>query len=75
MKDAVQTQISVGDVVVVHDEDQPHGMWKLGRVERLIEGTDSLARGAVVKERSRNRSAILKRPIQRLYPLEVNDRE
>ena len=36
---------SVGDVVVVHG-DQPRGMWRLGRVERLTEGTDSLVRGA-----------------------------
>ena len=62
--------------MVVHDEDQPRGMWRLGRVERLIEGTDILVRGAVVKVGFKNRrSAILKRPIQTLYPLEVNDRK
>ena len=53
-----------------HDEDQPCDMWRLGRVERLIEGV------AVVKVGSKNkRSAIAKHPIQRLFLWEVNDQE
>ncbi|XP_068716376.1 uncharacterized protein [Montipora foliosa] len=65
---AVQTQISVSDVVVVHDKDQPHEMWRLGKVERLI-GTDSLVRSAVVKVGSKNRrSSLLKHPIQGFTP-------
>lgn len=32
--------ITVGDIVLVHDEDQPRGFWKLGRVEKVITGKD-----------------------------------
>jgi hypothetical protein len=63
--------ISVGDVVIIHD-DSPRGFWKLGLVERLIEGRDNEVRGAVVRVKSgQGASSFLKRPIQRLYPLEV----
>ena len=33
--------ITIGDIVVVHKEDHLQGLWQLGKVERLIEGTDS----------------------------------
>ena len=47
-------------------------MWKLGKVEELIVGKDSVIRGAVVRiSRSGKPSVLLKRPLQLLYPLEV----
>lgn len=39
--------ITVGDIVIVHDENHPRGLWKLGKVEELIQGTDENVRGAV----------------------------
>lgn len=38
--------IAVGDVVLVHDDNQPRGCWKLAKVESLIKGTDGLIRSA-----------------------------
>ena len=32
--------VSIGDVVIVHDEDQPRGKWRIGRVEDLVTGSD-----------------------------------
>lgn len=46
-------QVQVGDVVVVHDDDQPRGMWRLGRIEKLISGADGQVRGAVVRTKSK----------------------
>ena len=67
--------IAVGDVVIVYDE-APRGMWKLGLIDRLIRGRDKQIRGAVVRVRSGQGSfAFLKRPVQRLYPLEVHSQE
>ena len=48
LKDAIQT----GDVVIVHDKDQPRREWKLGLVQSLMHGSDGLARAAIIKTNS-----------------------
>lgn len=63
--------ISVGDVVVVHDE-KPRGFWKLARVEEVIPGRDGQIQGTVVREISGGNASVLCRPLQKLYPLEVS---
>ena len=71
----VTEPIAVGDVVIVHD-DQPRGQWRLAIVQRLLRGIDGEVRSASVKTQSKKgRSQILKRPIQKLYPLEVRSSE
>ena len=40
-------RISIGDVVIIHD-DQPRAMWKLGIVEELLIGADGQYRAAVL---------------------------
>lgn len=66
-------QISVGDIVIVKDDHQPRGLWKLGIVQELMEGQDGQTRAAVVKVASRDQQhTILKRPVQLLYPLETH---
>ena len=68
--------ISIGDLVVVHDESLPRGSWKLGRVRNLIVGRDGQTRGATVSVAGKNRQATyLNRPLQLLYPLELRSPE
>ena len=62
--------IAVGDIVIVHDENQPRGLWKLGKIEELIQGADGNVRGAIVKMPSGGQST-LRRSVQHLYPLEI----
>lgn len=67
--------VSIGDIVLVHDEGHLRGFWRIGRVQRLIKGTESdgKTRGAVVRVRSKKRrTGTLNRPLQLLYPLEIN---
>ena len=65
--------MSVGDVVVVHDDALPRGFWRLGLVEELFKGQDEVARGALVRLAPKDgKLTLLRRPIQRLYPLEVH---
>ena len=65
--------ISVGDVVVVHEESLPRGFWRLGLVKELIKGRDGVPRGATVKLAPKSgKWSLLHRPIQLLYPLEIN---
>ena len=66
------TPIAVGDIVLVHDEGLPRGVWKIVRVEEVLTGRDGNIQGAVVRVSARNRTPILlKRPVKRLYSLEV----
>ena len=72
----MEPPITAGDIVVVHDENLPHGFWKLGRVEEVIAGRDGRVRGATVKLAARNRQqTLIHRPIQLLYPLEIHDEQ
>ena len=58
---------------IVHKESLPRGFWKLGLVEKHLKGQDGIARGALVKLAPKNgKSSFLRRPIQRLYLLEVH---
>ena len=60
-------RVSVGDVVIIHDDNQPRGMWNLGRVEELLVGNDGEVRGAVLRMAGQGRKAKhLRRPVQRL---------
>ena len=51
--------ISVGDVVVVHEDSLPHGFWKLGLVEELFKGQDGVTRGALVRLAPKDRKQSL----------------
>ena len=66
------SHVSKGDVVIVHDDSLPCGLWKLGRIQELFTGQDGLPRSALVRVSARDQQhMLLKRPLQLLYPLEV----
>ena len=65
--------VSVGMVVIVRDEQLPHGLWKLGIVQEVLKGQDGLVLAAILRVSSPNRPcSTLKRPIQFLYPLQIS---
>ena len=49
----------------------PSNTWRKGAIDELIPGDDGLIRGAVVRVISNGKVSQLRRPIQRLVPLEV----
>ena len=61
--------------MLVHDENHPRSFWRIGRIRDLVtskEG-DGNSRGAVVQVMSKKgRTTTLRRPLQLLYPLEIN---
>ena len=70
---SAKRNLSAGDIVLVHDQDQPRGFWKLARVQSLITGRDGVVRGATLKVASKSGTpTILQRPLQLLYPLEIS---
>lgn len=57
------------DVVIVIDPDARRGDWKVGRILRTYPGADGLVRVVDVKVGDK----ILKRPITKLSPLEMQE--
>lgn len=60
-----------GDVVVVREDGVKRGLWKMGVVEGLICGRDKEVRGAHVRVITKGRDDHITRPVQKLYPIEV----
>ena len=56
-----------GEVVVVADDREKRLNWKIGVVRQLICGRDGRCRAAVVQVKS----GLLRRPIRKLYKLEL----
>lgn len=66
-------RVAVGDIVVIHSDNQARGQWKLGRVEELLTSPDGQHRAAVLRVAGQGRTAKrLRRPVQRLYPVEMS---
>ena len=61
--------------MLVQDANHPRAFWKMGRIVDLISGRDVVTRGARVRVQAGRGVRVLNRPIQLLYPLEVNDLE
>ena len=69
----VRKVLKKGDVVTMYGEGEKRGNSKVAIVyiEELIVGTDKEVGGAKVKVAGKGKPVYLKRPIQKLYPLEV----
>ena len=63
----------VGDVVLVPEVNRKRQQWRAGRITDLIKGKDGLVRGAVVAVVNKDRIGVLRRPINKLYPFEMNN--
>ena len=64
--------VAISDLVLVQNEKQPRLLWRMGKVEDLIKGEDNIIKGAVVCVQSGGGTTILRRPVQKLYLLELN---
>lgn len=72
-KGAQKKEAKVGDVVLIHDENQARSKWRLREIIELIESRDGYKRGAVLRViTKKGKPSRLQRPVQKLFPLEVN---
>lgn len=62
--------IRIGDVVIIGEDIVKRIHWPLARVQDLLKGKDGVVRVVVLKAKE----GIYKRPIQRIYPLEMVDK-
>ena len=68
----VKRSVQVGDIVHIHKDKTPRQRWSMGKVTLLLPGKDGICRAVKVLCLDKaGKSVELKRPIQRLYPLEV----
>ncbi|XP_028413913.1 uncharacterized protein LOC114536759 [Dendronephthya gigantea] len=67
-------KVQKGDVVTVFGEGEKRCTWKLAVVEELIVGKDKEVRGAKVRLAGKGKPRFLNRPIEKLFPLEVQSR-
>ena len=63
----------MGDVVLIKDVNKPRMTWQKGRVEKLMEGKDGLARWAKIKayQSAKDKITTILRPLQLIVPLEL----
>lgn len=65
------SKVLLGDVVLIKDDSFKRNFWKKGKVEQLVAGEDGKVRGAVLKVITSGRDSFIRRPVQKLVPLEV----
>lgn len=66
---STKTNVSLGQVVIIADDNLPPSHWKLGKIVAVYPGKDQLVRTVDV----RSNGTVLKRPIHKLVVLPVAD--
>jgi len=64
-----ERNVSIGDLMVIHEENIPVSHWRLGRVVQVHPGADGLVRVVTLK----TASGSVKRPITKLSPILLSD--
>ena len=67
-----QPQISVGDMVILKNENTKRCFWKTCKVVELIKGKDNVVRAAKIRVPTEKGTTILSRPLRLLIPLEIS---
>lgn len=64
--------ISEGDIVVKFSHEMKRNSWKIGKVVELLCGPDNIPRAALLRVGDVKKAKFIRRPIRKLYPLEIN---
>ena len=72
MRNKGNNKPEIDEVMIIKEEHTNRGQWKLGRIVSLIEENDGVTRGATVRVISGGNPREIQRPVQKLYPLEIN---
>ncbi|CAI5444496.1 unnamed protein product [Caenorhabditis angaria] len=60
-----------GEIVLIKDEMRKRKDWRLGKIEEVVISRDKVVRSATVRTHSNKGPQIIKRPINKLIPLEI----
>ena len=69
------SQIQVGQLVLLQEDNLKRCQWKTAIIEELVTGQYGKVRGAIVGKSGKGKPEILSRPLQRLIPLEISCRD
>ena len=68
--------IEENDVVLLYEDHVPRGKWKMAKVIQLIPSKDGIVRGVKLQVGNvKGKISYVKRPIEKLYPLEIEAKE
>ena len=67
-----QPHISVGDMVILKNENTKRCFWKTCKVVELIKGKDNVVRAAKIRVPTEKGTTVLSRPLRLLIPLEIS---
>ena len=70
-----KTHPNEGDVVLIKDDKLKRSEWRIGRIKKLIASRDSTIRAAEVHVVTNEKLCVLKRPVNKLFPIEFNETE
>ena len=72
-KNSKCSDIQVGEVVLLKDENTPKQMWRLGHVHNLVQSTEGLVRTVTVctNTRREGKQTLLRRAVKHFVPLEI----
>ncbi len=72
-RNSEKDSVSVGDIVILRNDQTARCFWKLARVEELLRGADNQVRAAIVRvlEGKSDRTRLLRRSVNHLIPIEV----
>ena len=70
-----KSSASVGDIVLIKENNIPRMKWRKGKIIKLIHGKDGLVRGVeiCIYQRELNKTTTIKRPVQLIVPFEIMD--
>ena len=64
--------VKENDIVLVEDDKRKRYQWRLGRINNVFRGSDGKIRGAEIVVKTAEGTGVLKRPVNKLYPIESN---
>ena len=64
-------RIQEGDIVLIKEDNLKRNQWKMGLVKKFIQGKNRVARAAKVRISSKGKEETLNKPLQTLFPLEI----
>ena len=62
--------MSIGDVVLIREDNAKRSNWKMGKMVEQIVDKDGVVRGAKLRLITKGKPIIVNRAVQKLYPLE-----